>query len=128
MAGVARPQYTMQQRNFLAHEYHKRKGSNNFKHQFIADCMVKFPGAGISNKNTIGKIWTNQLEKGTVNNCNRKSSHGDSFSGRPRTARTPANTVLVKGVMDRDAVKVILIRINRRPRKSNLNVLLSGNG
>ena len=109
MAGVARPQYTMHERNFLALEYHKRKGSNNFKNQLIADFMVKFPGARVPGKNCIRKIWSKQLEKGTVNNCNSKSSPGDSYSGRPRTARTPANTVLVKGVMDRDAVKVILV-------------------
>ena len=99
----------MQQRNFLALEYHKRKGSNNFKNLLIADFMVKFPGARVPSTNCIRKIWTKQLEKGTVNNCNSKSSPGDSFSGKPRTARTRANTVLVKGLLDRDEVKVILI-------------------
>ena len=110
MAGVPRPQFNMQERNFLAFEYHKRKGTRGFKDQIIADFQIQFPGARVPGKNHIVKIWRKQMENGTVNNCNSKTSPGDSYSGRPRTARTPANTVLVKNVMDRDAVKVKMVK------------------
>ena len=105
---MARPQFTMEQRNFLCFEYHKRKGTQNFHPQLLADFQRKFPGARIPGKNIIIKIWKKQMTKGTVNNCNSKTSPGDSHSGRPRTVRTPAISANVKAVMDRDAVKVII--------------------
>ena len=108
MVNAPRPQYTSYQRNFLAFEYHKYRGTRNFKAGMLAEFQARFPGARMPGPNTILKIWSKQMEKGTINNCNSKSSPGDSYSGRPRTARTPANQVLVKGVMDRDAVKVNL--------------------
>ena len=100
-----RPQFTMEQRNFLALEYHKHKGTRNFKDQLLADFQAKFPGVRVPGKNIMAKILKKQMEKGTVNNCNSKTSPGDSHSGRIRTHKTPANTVLVKGVMDRDGPK-----------------------
>ena len=102
---MARPQFTMQQRNFLVFEYHKNKGTRDFKDQILSNFQAKFPGVRQPSTNQMANMWRKQMLKGTVNNCNSKSSPGDTYSGRARTARTPANIVLVKGVMDRDAVK-----------------------
>ena len=106
MAAQPRPQFNMQQRNYLAFEYHKRRGGRGFKPELLADYQAKFPGSRLPSTNQIKNIWEKQMEKGTVLNCNSKSSPGDTYSGRRRSVRTPANTVLVKGVMDRDSVKV----------------------
>ena len=95
----------MDQRNFLALEYHKRKGTNNFKGGIVQDFLARFPGARTPSKNTLKNIWRKQLDKGTVNNCNSKSSPGDTHSGRPTTQRTAPNIAAVKAVMDRDATK-----------------------
>ena len=101
---MARPQFTMEQRNFLVFEYNKRKGTRNFKDEILTQFEAKFPGVRRPGTNQMAYVWRKQMEKGTVNNCNSKSSPGDTYSGRTRTVRTPA--LLVKGVMDRDAVKV----------------------
>ena len=100
-------QFSLAQRNFLAFEYHKRKGTNNFKAGIERDFLAKFPGARVPGKDQMRRIWVKQKGKGTVNNCNSKSSPGDTHSGRPRTQRTPQNLAAVKAVMDRDAPKQI---------------------
>ena len=41
---MARPQFTMQQRNFLVFEYHKNKGTRDFKDQILSNFQAKFPG------------------------------------------------------------------------------------
>ena len=71
----------------------------------VRDFLAKFPGARILGKNTVKRIWRKQMTLGTVHNCCSKSSPGDSYSGRPRTIRTPPNQQAVKQVMDRDAPK-----------------------
>ena len=101
-----RAQYTKDQRNFLVMEYHKRKGTRNFKEELVNDFLVKFPGARSPSKNMIKKMWEKQMKLGTVLNCNSKTSPGESCSGRPRTSRTLENMVQVKAVLDRDAPKV----------------------
>ena len=45
------------------------------------------------------------MEKGTVNNCNSKTSPGDTYSGRPKTRRTDENKTAVKTVLNRDTQK-----------------------
>ena len=97
----------MEQRNFLAFEYHKRKGKRNFKPQLIADFRIRFPGARRPSKNYLTLIWKKQMAKGTINNCNSKSSPGPTYSGRRRTRRDNATLARAKAVMDRDAVKQI---------------------
>ena len=104
-----RPQFTMQQRNFLAFEYHRLKGTRDFKNRILAEFLVKFPGTRQPGTHQMRRIWRKQMSKGTVNNCNSKSSPGDTYSGRPRTQRTPLNIAAVKTVMDHDAPKVICV-------------------
>ena len=99
------PQYTMEQRNFLAMEYHKKKGTRGFKDELIQDFLTKFPNARRPSTNHLQNIWSKQIMKGTVLNCNSKSSPGITHSGRRRTVRTDPNKRRVKQVMDRDAVK-----------------------
>jgi len=102
-----RPQFSMDQRNFLAFEYHKRRGTRDFHPQLLQDFAAIFPVARIPSKNQVRNIWKKQMTKGTINNCNTKASPGVTHSGRPRTARTQANNVRVKAVMDRDSTKMI---------------------
>ena len=102
-----RQQFSTAQRNFLAFEYHKRKGPRDFVAGLVQDFQEKFPAARRPGKNQIRRIWEKQMNKGTVNKCNSKSSPGLTFSGRPRTQRTPPTIASVKGVMDRDAAKEI---------------------
>ena len=102
-----RPQFTMEQRNFLALEYHKRKGTSKGTKSLIADFIAKFPDARQPNRHTCIRIWKKQMSKGTVLNCNSKSSPGASHSGRSRTRRNPQSIAHVKAVMDRDAQKRI---------------------
>ena len=78
-----------------------------FKGQLVQDFTTKFPGVRAPGKNAIKEMWEKQIRLGTILNCNSKSSPGNTYSGRPRTSRTPANMVRVKAVMDRDAPKVI---------------------
>ena len=58
-----RPQFTMEQRNFLALEYHKHKGTRNFKDQLLADFQAKFPGVRVPGKNIMAKILKKQMER-----------------------------------------------------------------
>ena len=95
----------MAQRNFLAFEYHRRKGHRDFAPDLVQDFLAKFPGARRPGKNQIRVIWRKQMLHGSVNNLNSKSSPGVTFSGKPRTQRTAPVIARVKGVMDRDAVK-----------------------
>ena len=100
-----RPQFTREQRNFILLEYAKRRGGRNFFQGIMADFQLKFPGVRIPDKKTVRNLYNKQVKNGTVNNCNSKSSPGDSHSGRPRSGRSPQNIADVKVVMDRDATK-----------------------
>ena len=102
---AARPQFTMDERNFLAFEYHKYRGTRGFVQRIFTAFQLRFPGTRVPGQHQMRLIWEKQMGKGTVNNCNSKASPGPTYSGRPRTARTPANAVAVKAVMDRDAAK-----------------------
>ena len=77
-----RAQFTKDQRNFLAFEYHKRKDAREFIPGLIADFNRKFPGKRPPSKNVPRKIWEKQMKNGTVNNCNSKASPGQNNSGR----------------------------------------------
>ena len=99
------PQFSLDQRNFLAFEYHKRKGTMEFKDGIARDFLARFPGARQPGKDQMRRIWLKQMQKGTVNNCNSKTSPGDTHSGRPRTQRTDQNKTAVKTVLNRDAQK-----------------------
>ena len=86
-----RAQFTKDQRNFLALEYHKRKDVRGFIPGLIADFIRKFPGTRPPSKNVPRKIWEKQMNKGTVNNCNSKASPGPNNSGPRVTVTTVAN-------------------------------------
>ena len=102
-------QYTKDQRNYLVLEYHRRRGTRDFKPQLVIDFRAKFPGARAPGKDTMKRMWEKQIKLGTILNCNSITSPGDTHSGRPRTSRTPTHMVWVKTVMDRDAPKVKII-------------------
>lgn len=120
---MQRAQFTMEQRNFLALEYHKKRGTRGFKEEIMGEFRVRLPGVREPGDNTMVRIWRKQLKKGTINNCNSKSRPGVNHSGRPRTVRTPGNTQAVKDVMDRDAGKVIGDRNASPVNSSRQNVL-----
>ena len=100
-----RPQLTRDQRNFCLLEYAKRKGGLNFFQGILNDFQTKFPGARRPDQTTVRRLYKKQLKNGTVNNCNSKSSPGESHSGCRRSGRSPENIAAVKAVMDRDAPK-----------------------
>ena len=101
------PQLNMDQRNFLMLEYHKRKGKRNFYPSLFDDYQLRFPGARVPAKSTIRALLRKQAEKGTILNCNKASSPGDSHSGRRYTVNTPVNIEAVKAVLDRDKDKML---------------------
>ena len=100
-----RVQYNKDQRNFLALEFYRRRGTKNFFPGLLADFQNKFPGARQPAESTVRRLCSKQLSLGTINNCNSKASPGPSYSGRPRTVRTPPNVAEVKNVLDRDKTK-----------------------
>ena len=99
-----RTQFTKDERNFIALEYHKRKDGYGFKAGLIRDFQAKFPTARVPGTNNLKRIWKKQLNHGTVLNLNSKTSPGQTFSGR-RTTTTPAMKTAVKTVLDRDVQK-----------------------
>ena len=101
----SRAQFTKDQRNFLALEYHKRKDARGFIPGLIADFIRKFPGTRPPSKNVPRKIWEKQMNKGTVNNCNSKASPGPNNSGPRVTVTTVANQNAVRRLLQRDQVK-----------------------
>ena len=73
------PQFSVDERNFLCLEYHKRKGHRDFLPGLLEEFSVKFPEARIPAHSTVRKIYSKQMRNGTVVNCNSKSSPGDSI-------------------------------------------------
>ena len=65
------PQFSMEERNFISFEYHKRKGNRNFKDQLVQDLINRFPGM-----RRPSKILCKQMRTGTILNSNSKSSLG----------------------------------------------------
>ena len=100
-----RPEFSLQQRNFLVMESIMRKCTRFSLSLVMRDLLAKFPGVRRPSKNGIRKLWKKQNRLGTVNNCNSKHSPGNSYSGGRFTIRTPAIQADVKRVMDRDALK-----------------------
>ena len=99
------PQFNKDQWNFLMLEYNKRKGKQNFYPGLFADYQRRFPAAKIQAKSTIKNLLKKQEEPGTLLNCNKASSSGESHSGKKNTVITPENLQAVKGVLDRDMGK-----------------------
>ena len=66
---------------------------------------LNFPGVREPGKNQMKRIWEKQVVLGTVKNCNSKTSPGNTYSGRPKTQRTPAKKIAIKNVLDRDSEK-----------------------
>ena len=99
------PQFTQEQRNFLMLEYHKRRGKKNFVPGMFDDFNVLFPEVRRPVKSTLRKLLEKQKLKGTILNCNKVSSPGESHSGHRRSVNTPENQEAVKNVMDRDCAK-----------------------
>ena len=70
---LARPQFTTQERNFLAFEYHKRKGHRKFMPGLIMDFERKFLNARQPALCHVRRIYKKAMELGTVLNVNSKS-------------------------------------------------------
>lgn len=103
---AARPQYTPEQRNFLAMAFERHKTTKYRKIQLVQqEFTQKFPEARLPGKTTIHYIWKKQNKFFTYHNLNSKQSAGDTFSGRSRSARTPENIEAVKALLDADAKK-----------------------
>ena len=60
-------QFSREQRNYLAMEYHKHKGTRGFKDKILDAFAVKFPGVRRPGKNTMRAIWKKQVKNGTLN-------------------------------------------------------------
>ena len=71
---MARPQLTTQERNFLAFEYHKRKGHRNLMPCLIMDFERKFLNARQPALCHVRRIYKKAMEIGTVLNVNSKTS------------------------------------------------------
>ena len=99
---AARPQYTPEQRNFLAMAFERHKTTKYRKIQLV---QQKFPEARLPGKSTIHYIWKKQNKFFACHNLNSKQSAGDTFSGRSRSAWTPVNIEAVKALLDTDAKK-----------------------
>ena len=99
------PQFTKDQRNFLALEFHKRRGTRDFKAGLIRDFQTKFPTARTPSTNTLKRIWQKQVDLGTVLNCNSKASPGNTHSGRVKSSTTLVMKNDFKAVLDWDCVK-----------------------
>ena len=85
------PQFTMEKRNFLMLEYYKRKGKKNFFPGLFDDFHVQFPEARRPAEITIQCLLKKQRENGTILNCNKATSPGESHSGCRKTVNTPEN-------------------------------------
>ena len=102
MVGV---KYTAEQRNCLVMGYEKYKGTRTCMPNIIEEFQMKFPGVNVPHRNTIRRVHEKQMTHYTTHNLNSKTSPGDSYSGRPRSARTPENIQEEKGILDRDSTK-----------------------
>ena len=98
-------QFTPEQRNLIALEYHKLRGSYKCYSKVMAIFNNKFPGVKKPTIKTVKNIWKKQNEHFSVHNLNSKLSPGNTYSGRPRSVRTPPNIQAVKDVLDEDAIK-----------------------
>ena len=99
------PQFSCQQRIFLAFEYHKHKGTCGFQNHILVDFQDKFPGVRVPTAKTMNRIREKQMLHGTVNNCDDKKSPSSCNSGRKFIDKIARNKVRVKNIMGMDAVK-----------------------
>ena len=104
MAQVRR-QYTPVERNALCMAYQKYKGRYKCYQLVTSEFSERFPQARVPKVSTVIRIWSKQQEHCTVHNLNSKQSPGDTYSGRPKTARSQQNIAAVKAVLDGDSVK-----------------------
>ena len=85
--------------------YQELNGTRDFISIIVAEFTDRFPDAQVPNKRTILRQNQKQNTYFTMHNLNSKDSPGQTFSGRPRTARTAANIAAQKALMDHDARK-----------------------
>jgi hypothetical protein len=71
----------------------------------LDDFLVLFPEARRPEKSTLWKLLKKQKTKGTVLNCNKAISPGESKSGRRSSVNTSENQEPAKNVMYRDCAK-----------------------
>ena len=73
-------QFTPEQRNFLALEYHRLRGQYNCINMIKELFVVEFPDVAVQIpiKNTIKRVWRKQNTSFSVHNPCRKNSPGDS--------------------------------------------------
>ena len=70
---MANPQFTTQERNFLAFKYHKRKGHRNFMLGLIMDFGRKFLNARQPALCHVRRIFKKAMELGTELNMKSKT-------------------------------------------------------
>ena len=102
-------QFTMEERVWLAMEYHRRRIAyrrQGFFAQLLIDFRINFPNAVRSpSLPTIINIHRGFQRTGTVLNRNSLKSPGPSHSGRRKTVSTPANAAAVRALCAHDADK-----------------------
>ena len=54
--GRGMPNFTMDERNFLAFEYHRHKGTRNFKRKILEEFAQQFPSTRTPSKNIMKGI------------------------------------------------------------------------
>ena len=84
-------QYTPKERNVLCMAYQKYKGKGKCYQKVVNEFSGSFPQARVPNVSTVIRIWSKQQEHSTVHNLNSMQSPGDTYSGRPKTARSQGN-------------------------------------
>ena len=98
-------QFTPEQRNLLCLAYERHKGKARGTMNVQEEFRLKYPESKVPLQSTIYRIWQKQNRVFTVHNLNSKSSPGETFSGRPRSAITPENIQAVQDMLDRDCEK-----------------------
>ena len=98
-------QYSPEQRTWLAMEYTRHQGTRGFVEGIIQRFQQRFPGAPVPNQSTLYRQYRKINQFSTLHNLNSKASPGPTYSGRPRTATTPAMAAQVRAVTEHDATK-----------------------
>ena len=98
-------QFTNEQRVFLALEYHRLKGTQDFITTIKDGFAQKFPGVKIPDATTIRRVYKKFDRHGTVLNLNSAASPGLTHSGRLRTVRVPAIIDQVRRNCEEDCQK-----------------------
>ena len=98
-------QYSPDQRNVLALEYHKVKGTYKCFSKVMDIFATKFPGVRLPTKETVKNIWRKQKTHFTVHNLNSRHSPGNSYSGRRRFLRIDLIIQAVNNILDAVSVE-----------------------